>query len=110
MAEPAKLAAFEGIAAGRLRNKFNRDRLSLRNRPAILRRGELQALAPFRVTAIGIDVDLEAVLVIERRNAQLHLRSFFHVDFRRRVTVFLCGDVDYLDILIGRLLRAVLRV
>lgn len=64
VAESAKYATLERIAAGRLRDEFNCDCLALGELPAILRRREDQAGRTIGRRTVGIGIDFESVIVI----------------------------------------------
>lgn len=100
VAEAAKHATLERIAARGLRDEFNRNRLGLGQLPAILGRCEDQAGRAIGRCAVGIGVDFESVIVIRRRDAQLDLGSLLDMDWRRREIVFLRRHIDDLSILI----------
>jgi hypothetical protein len=102
MPKAAKFAALERIVPGRTGYKINRDGLSLGQRPTVLRRGELKPGRTAGATAVRINIDFESVLAIRRRDAQLHFRSFFDVNWRRSEDVFFRGHVNDLDFTVPR--------
>lgn len=102
VAEAAKYTTLERIAAGRLRDEFNCDRLALGHLPAILWRREDQAGRTIGRRAVGIGVDFESVIVIRCSDSQLDLGPLLDMDWRRRELVFLRRHIDDLSVLILR--------
>ena len=102
VAETAKDATLEGIAAGRLRDEFNCDRLALGDLPAILGRGKDQTGRTIGGRSVGIGVDFESVIVIRCGDSQLDLGPLLDMDWRWRELVFLRRHINDLSVLILR--------
>lgn len=102
MPKAAKFAALEWIVPGRAGYEINRDGLSLGQRPAIIRRGELKPGRAGGATAVRINIDFESVLAICGRDAQLYFRSFFDVNRRRNEDISFRGHVNDLKVAVLR--------
>jgi hypothetical protein len=83
MAQSAGMATLKRVRARRLRQKFNRGRLSLLKLPAVLRRGKNQTSLTPGFSAIGLGPDFEAMIVVDSGDFELNCSPGLHMNQRR---------------------------
>jgi hypothetical protein len=97
--DSATVAAVERVGAWRTRHKLHHRGSSLLDLEAVFLRTKDEARITFSVRSVRIEIDLEAVRLIERGDVQLHLGPPLHVDGRRSVLILLGGHFNDLHIL-----------
>src|ERR1700719_682677 len=79
------------MGSRRARHKLHRSGSSLLEFEAVLIRTKNEPRLAFGVRPGGVQVDLEAVSLIEGCEPQLHWRADFYTDRRRRIFILLRG-------------------
>ena len=88
VADSATVAAVERVGSRCARHKLDHRRSSLLDLEAVFVRTEEEARITFRVRSVGVQIDLEAVRLIERPDLQLYLGPQLYADRRGTVSYF----------------------
>jgi hypothetical protein len=98
--QSATIAAVERVGSCGARNKLHHRGSSLFELEAVFRRTKNESGFTFGIRSVGVQIDLEAMSLIEGREPQLHRSAQLHADRRRRILIFFGGDCDDLNALI----------
>jgi hypothetical protein len=97
VAEPATIAAMEGVSPRHARNKLHYGRNSFFELEAVFIRTEDEVWIAFLVRSIRVEIDLEAVRPVESGNPHLHQ---LYPDRRWTELVLLCRHLNDLYFLV----------
>jgi hypothetical protein len=100
MADPATVAAMERIRFWCTRHKLHCRWSARLDLEIVLARTEDESRITFCVRCVGIEIDLEAMRLIERRDSQLHCSPKLYANGRRSLVILLGGNVNDLHTLV----------
>jgi hypothetical protein len=100
MAESATVAAVKRIRSRSVSHKFHYRWNPGLDPETVVCRSEDEAWIAFGFRSVGVEIDLEAVRLVERRDFQLHFGPRLYVDGRRAILIFFGGDFDDLHALV----------
>ena len=100
VAEPAAIAAMEGVRSRRARHKLHYCRNSFFELEAVLIRTEDEARIALLIRSIWVEINLETVRPVESCNSQLHFGAPLDPGRRWTELVLLCRHLNDLCVLV----------